>query len=440
MDRDQAVGNLLKLRDIAAELAHRPDMTFARFVRELARRVTEVPPEAEFSMAEDETDREAQAGAVRLMSMHKAKGLEFPVVILAGLHRIPNRQSEPAFVHHDWSTGITGVRVGRYQTMGGLYTATKLAQRRSAEHIRLLYVGMTRAKRKLVLSAGLPSTAQSSSFLGCIARRLGLDLEALSQAECDQDVACGDAAMRLIVRTVGPTPAPRPLDRSGQWHGIESLDATCEERWAQRRRRYTDAASRALFLTPTALQQDTPQGTGQQQSRQSSDMPSALRVGTLAHRLLERWDFSREPSACIPYVKELLEEEWAEEPFEQCEPLREEITLLMTHFVSSPLYRDLQRATIIGREVPFLMPWDGGRQTMSGTIDLLYRLDGRLWIADYKTDRVEADDVPSRIEQYRTQAEIYAAAMAAALGAPVSFQFVFLRAGLAMTVQTGGNQ
>ena len=52
----------------------------------------------------------------------------------------------------------------------------------------------------------------------------------------------------------------------------------------------------------------------------------------------------------------------------------------------------LRSATILGREVPFIMPWDD-RQVMEGVIDLIYRLDGELWIADYKTDET-AEEAP----------------------------------------------
>jgi ATP-dependent helicase/nuclease subunit A len=72
---------------------------------------------------------------------------------------------------------------------------------------------------------------------------------------------------------------------------------------------------------------------------------------------------------------------------------------------------------------------------MEGVIDLIYRLDGRIWIADYKTDDVAAEDAPARADRYRSQAEMYSRAVERALGlSSLSFQFVFLRPGIAIDV------
>jgi len=72
---------------------------------------------------------------------------------------------------------------------------------------------------------------------------------------------------------------------------------------------------------------------------------------------------------------------------------------------------------------------------MEGVIDLIYRLDDRIWIADYKTDDVAAEDVQTRTDRYRSHGEIYSRAVAASLGlSSVSFQFIFLRPGVAVDV------
>lgn len=433
VDRDQAVGNLLKLQDLAAELVRRPAMTFRRLAREFRRRITEVPEEAEMSMTEDDQN-ENHAGVIRLLSMHKAKGLEFPVVVLAGLHRTSNRQRDKVFVHHDWSSGIAGVRVGAFHTIGGLYTDAKLSERQWAEQSRLLYVGMTRAKRKLVLSAGLPKSVQADSFLGSMVKRLDLDVEQLGSSESEREVPCG-AGIHLSVRMepegTGGSPAAEPQ----RWQTVELLDSAVEAGWLERRRRWAEFSSRAMFLSPTMLRK-IDQDLSWKSPRQSQAGPIAsLVLGTVAHRLLERWDFMRSPSDCHGYLNDLLDQELAGEAAEHGNLLREQLLSLLTRFVSLPLYQDLQRATILGREVPILLPWNDRQEVMSGTIDLLYRLDGKVWIADYKTDAVEASDAASKAEEYRIQADIYRSAVVRSMGIEsVSFQCIFLRPGLAVTL------
>jgi ATP-dependent helicase/nuclease subunit A len=90
---------------------------------------------------------------------------------------------------------------------------------------------------------------------------------------------------------------------------------------------------------------------------------------------------------------------------------------------------------VIGREVPFFMPWNGGQQIMEGVIDLLYRIEGELWIADYKTDMIPLDQVAARAEIYREQARLYQEAVIQSLGQPVAgFEFIFVRHGVTVTL------
>jgi ATP-dependent exoDNAse (exonuclease V) beta subunit len=88
----------------------------------------------------------------------------------------------------------------------------------------------------------------------------------------------------------------------------------------------------------------------------------------------------------------------------------------------------LSKAQILGREVPLLMPWKD--QIMEGVIDLIYERKGLLYLADYKTDRIEAKDLRLRTAQYRQQAEIYSEAARRSLRREVAaFKLIFLRLG-----------
>ena len=142
---EQAVANLAKLRQQAEQLGREGLTTLKAAIRQLEQRVLDVKDEGESVLAEENFD------AVRIMSIHKAKGLEFPIVILAGCQTgTEGRHSAEAESTFDWSTGLTGTRVGQTADLAGLYIAEKNRLRNLEEQKRLLYVAMTRAREHLV--------------------------------------------------------------------------------------------------------------------------------------------------------------------------------------------------------------------------------------------------------------------------------------------------
>jgi ATP-dependent helicase/nuclease subunit A len=155
-------------------------------------------------------------------------------------------------------------------------------------------------------------------------------------------------------------------------------------------------------------------------------------VGVCAHAVLEQWDFAK-PRAEIGTVIEQACRHYVAQNHLMAD-VAGDLAVLFGNFLSSEPYKRLQRATVLGREVPFVMPLGEG-QTMEGVIDLIYRLDDQIWIADYKTDDVTAEDAQARADRYRSQAELYSRAVESALGMGTpSFQFIFLRSGIAIDV------
>jgi ATP-dependent helicase/nuclease subunit A len=131
---------------------------------------------------EGEGQMDESANVVRLMTIHQAKGLEFPIVIIPDLHREPNRR-EAAFIL-DRHQGMT-VRVpdGRGRSVrGALFN--QLSQRNKwredFESMRLLYVAATRAKDRLIFSAAverkrLENLDKSELWVGWLWRAMGLE-------------------------------------------------------------------------------------------------------------------------------------------------------------------------------------------------------------------------------------------------------------------------
>ena len=102
------------------------------------------------------------------MSIHKAKGLEFPLVVLAGCQTgTDGRHAISAEALFDWSTGLTGLRVGRTWDLAGLYIAEKARLRAAEEQKRVLYVAMTRAREHLIISWLRPADDQMEVSSPC---------------------------------------------------------------------------------------------------------------------------------------------------------------------------------------------------------------------------------------------------------------------------------
>ncbi len=419
---EQAVANLRKTRDMAESLADRPHLTLTGFVDLMMTRVSEQPDEAESALAEESLD------AVRVLTIHKAKGLEFPVVILPGLHQGSKNLRKGPSIHHDWSSRCYSLQMGGRSNLGALLVGMKMAAREEAEQRRLLYVGMTRARDLLVLSGGQTSKPGHDTVLSLLGEAM---TDEATPSE-DNRICIGTSRLTRVT-----TEAPVAVRRRRQ----EPLSAMVQKpalgpiliRRRARKVEWETSRTTPRRLTPSSLPDRKPEalafraGTGREANL------SRL-IGISAHAVLEQWDFTGPLAAIGAIIEQALRRTVAQDHPELMAAVREDLTLLFERFLSSEPYKMLQRATVLGREVPFVMPLGEG-QTMEGVIDLIYRLDGRIWIADYKTDDVALADVPSRVDRYRPQAESYAQAVATALGlSSVSSQLIFVRPGVAVDI------
>ena len=417
---EQAVANLRKIREMAEALADRPHLTLTGFVDLMMTRVSEQPDEAESALAEESLD------AVRVLTIHKAKGLEFPVVVLPGLHQGSKIPRKGPSIHHDWSSRCYSLQMGGRSNLGAVLVAIKVAAREEAEQRRLLYVGMTRARDLLVLSGGQTTKPGHDTVLSL----LGEVIEDKGGPSTADQICIGTSRLTRVITpatvasrrrrqeplfTMAPQPALGPILIRRHARQIE---------WEKRR-------TTPRRLTPSSLAGGRPDAVSPR-TVIGREADLARLIGVCAHAVLEQWDFTRpraeictviDQTICRYVVKEHL-----------MANVTEDLTALFESFLSSEPYKRLQRATVLGREVPFVMPFGEG-QMMEGVIDLIYRLDGRIWIADYKTDNVSAEDVQTRAGHYQSQAESYSRAVASSLGLPsLSFQFIFLRPAVAVDV------
>lgn len=413
---EQAVANLLKARDMAEELADRPHLTLTGFVDLMMERLEDQPEEAESALSEASLD------AVRILTIHKAKGLEFPVVILPGVHQGARMPRKGHAIQHDWSSRCYGLTVGPSCNLGAVLVGEKMAAREAAEQRRLLYVGMTRARDLLVLSGGLLKKPGRETVLELLGEAVGR--EPLTEEGADLEI--GTARM---TRTIVPaaTTTRRRVQHIVQPISVPPLPALIE-RYDVRQMRRVELRSQPRKMIPSLMKVDRQAGDQTRRRRNGTDARARF-LGICTHALLERWDFTR---ATPPSVMELesLCRSCISSDTDCLEAVQDDLRSILGSFLSSEWYRRMRNAIILGREIPFVIPWRDG-QVMEGVIDLIYRLDGALWIADYKTDRIEAGEASARAQQYTQQAIAYRAAARHCLGGEAaSFECVFVRPGV----------
>jgi ATP-dependent helicase/nuclease subunit A len=301
----------------------------------------------------------------------------------------------------------------------------KFAVREEAERRRVFYVGMTRAKELLVLSGGKVARSVGETTFQWL-QQIG-DGQVGEMAT--QQLSIGASILpHRVVHAPERTWQRQPCSREDP---AISIDVPSIVRlWEQRSERWSAVGETDWHLTPTALaRQEEPRKPLPPRDGQLRDVGRL--TGIAAHRVLERWNFSLPPNGLIEQIGPVLEAVLQPEEQSLLPAVTDSLHELFTEFGESTLYSRLQSAQILGREVPFIMPW-GERQVMEGVIDLLYRFDGELWIADYKTDVVSSDQAVGRAEQYRTQGAVYKAAVRQRLKLEPRFHCLFLRCATAV--------
>src|SRR3990172_6989897 len=443
---EQAAANLMKIQRIAESLSARSNLTLKGFTSLLETKVTGLEAEGESPLAEETVD------AVRLLSIHKAKGLEFPLVILAGMHSSLKGGEDQVSVIHDWSRDEVGFKVEGFRNPAAVMLQERGLARDEEEQKRLLYVAMTRARECLVLSGTLYGRANRGSFLSLLKEGMG---DALGERSV-REIETGKGRIRQSVIDVADcipnysSKKARKSDGRGQRSeakGDRYGDVTSEEigafadLWQSRDHRYAAIRRKALFVTPSGIEEAEEAETALEKAKTAEGDKAAreraILIGTIAHDVLEHWDFGGDALLFKDAIDEACLKGGFDRGFsDETSSIIAELYEIFDSFSASPAYDELRRATIIGREVPFVIPWGG--QVMNGVIDLIYREGGRLYVADYKTDNISEGDVADKIKGYALSGEIYMEAVRRSLRQEVSgFKLIFLRLGRGIDLTAG---
>ncbi len=392
--------------------------------------------------------------AVRLMSIHAAKGLEFPVVCVADLGRAPNVRQPDLLVDGE-RLGISLVRLDGERAVPALDYEELAAERKqaeSAEEDRILYVAMTRARERLLLSGAVeferwPEQRQGATMISWLGPALAADVAALAAAGKPLDeLAVAGARMRLWLSSAQS--AGEVLDRGrmstgappvpSYIRGASKLDRALP-RAAQMSLFDEDAhaGGRASALSYTSLSElercgyryylERELGMSEERAAvRSASTGGALEArarGTLVHALLETADF-RAPR---PPAPEQVAARARELGIRTSNDERELLAALIAGALAAAPAERLAGAVRVRREYPFAFalggvgPQAGAGTLMNGVIDLLAdEADGTRLVIDYKSDRVgDEQDLAELVERdYGVQRLVYALAVLRD-GAPV---------------------
>jgi len=457
-DGDQRVANLLHLYRLARQFGEFLQQGLHRFMSFLSELREEAGLEQPSIAVNDRQ-------SVRIMSIHKAKGLEFPIVLLPDLGKRFNLIDTGGSVLLDRQMGLAMKVVDlqrqiRYPSMSWALMRQELRRQTLAEEMRLLYVALTRAKERMILigtgSANAPEewAQKFAGHRGPLAAEEILSAASMLDWLGPVQAACGPATCTLI---------PHSVDEVQGWN------AGAKERVSHNEQRLSDFARLAPPQSPAALTPEAaavisrlefvyphqPVTTVKAASAataiggvhftapvESELAPPAFlsdrgglsptQIGEATHLVLQRLDYRRPCDAAdvAAQISELVDQQL----LTAAQASAVDATSIVW-LAGTPLGQMLKaNADRLMREIPFAASVSSLKSDdpqdavmVRGRIDLLLPVDDGVEIVDYKTDRVTADTVAQRAESYQSQMTVYRDALRTVAGKEVkAVHLVFL--------------
>ncbi len=353
---------------------------------------------------------ETDDDAVRIMTIHAAKGLEFPITIISGMSTVPMARRAGAEVVFPPDAPV-GYKVGNaVETDEYAERAPIDEQMNYHERIRLLYVACTRARDHLVVSTHRKERASEPPP----DRRTNAELLVDGMGDLFDELPDVGTALDQVAPPVAAAPAP--LLPHDEWRA--ELEAALAR------------ATRPTTVSATSLTEEgepdveaEPDDDGLKKLPRDLDLPPWLKgrygtaVGRAVHGVLQAVDLATGEGLEAAVASQCE----AEAVVDRTDEVRE----LVTAALGSASVR-AAAASRHWKELYVCAPL-GDRQ-LEGYIDLLYRGPDGLVVVDYKTAATaDPAELAERAEGYRVQGASYARVVGAATGEPVTkVTFVFL--------------
>lgn len=405
---------------------------------------------------------------VRVMSIHKSKGLEFPIVIVVGMNKTFNLQETRSSVvlHSELGAGLDFVDIEKrvkYPSLLKKLIQNEIEKESVAEELRVLYVAMTRAKEKLILS-GVVSNLENVLKKYCsldnyremhlpytrvVKARKYFDwiLPALYRNKTFDQVRSAynikgyawNPCYRIEVPVkINPVGFLDLLEEKEKELLEEYLTKDILERWdtgkvydpktreqltKQFDFAYTYTAASEMkpkmsvselkkkaYMEEDELKEEEVYPLLPKFMQETTGFDGAAR-GTAYHRVMELLDFKKEHTleTLEKDIQRMVSEKMLSK--EEAEVVNRQDVLL---FLESSVGKRVRAASVNGKmhtEQPFVLgeQMEAEMTLVQGIIDVYFEEDGELVVLDYKTDRVQK--ASELVERYRVQLEYYAKAL-----------------------------
>ena len=439
---------------------------FVRYIEKLKKY------EIDFGEADITSENE---NVVRIMSIHKSKGLEFPVVFVSGMSKQFNKQDirSRIILHPEYGIGLdyidTELRIRKPGFIKKIL-ANEIGIENQGEELRVLYVALTRAKEKLVMTASVKEEPKkepdhgtkqearpmdyftryhASSYLDwiypCAAKNQSLfNIHTYHASSLELQEAVEAAVQKLDELQV------KKLYRTADKKLYEQLDQRLS--WSYPFASDTDlktkiSVSELKRRQAMVLEENTPPQEEWFAKERESMVPSFLRTqanqenygamrGSAVHKVLEEVDFvqSAKTSSKTAEIRRQIDHMLAQGRITQ--QMKELVRPgMLARFLRHPLAVRMAKAQeqgVLYKEQPFVMGIEASRVyegasnelvLIQGIVDVCWVEEGELVILDYKTDAVKEEE--QLTQRYKVQLDLYGEALQKATGKNIKEKLIY---------------